>query len=53
MINDFKLNLIILIKRKVSAPLFNNLYTVKVYKWNEVINNDLILKQIKKVKAID
>jgi hypothetical protein len=30
--------------------LINNPYIVKVYKWNKVISNNLILKQIKKAK---
>jgi hypothetical protein len=41
----------ILVKRKASMALSNNLYTIKVYKRNKVISNDLILRQIKKAKA--
>jgi hypothetical protein len=52
-ISDSKLDLIILVKRKASAPLFNNPYTVKARKRNEVISNDLILRQIEKAKAAD
>jgi hypothetical protein len=40
-------------KRKAFMALFNNPYIIKARKRNKVINNNLILKQIKKVKAAD
>jgi len=43
----------ILIKRKAFTALFNNPYIIKARKRNKAINNDLILKQIEKVKATD
>jgi len=52
-ISDSELDPIILVKRKASAPLSNNPYTVKARKRNEAISNDLILRQIKKAKAAD
>ena len=53
MISDSEPDLIISVKRKASTPFSNNPYTVKARKRNEAINNDLILKQIEKVKATD
>jgi hypothetical protein len=49
-ISNSKLEPIILVKRKVFTPLFNNPYIVKVYKQNKAISNNLILKQIEKAK---
>jgi hypothetical protein len=43
----------ILIKRKASMPLFNNPYIIKAYKRNKALSNNLIVRQIKKAKAIN